>query len=111
MTVPSNDITRDERIAARVAGAAGLASVAGITYANFGLRGPLLVSGSPAETIGRIASSPGVFRASILLDVAYVAGVVVGLVSLHSRTSRTSSTAGGSTLRWRSSNWASARSS
>ncbi len=79
----TSTIDNSQRTAARVAALAYLIPVALIVYANFGLRGPLFVSGDMAETVRRIAANEGLFRLSVTLDVAYCAGAVVLLTALY----------------------------
>jgi hypothetical protein len=66
--------------AARIAGFAYLIPTAFVVYANFGLRGRLLVSGDTAETVRRIAADISLFRLSVAFDLVYCVGVV-GLLS------------------------------
>lgn len=72
-----------QRTAARVAALAYLIPVAFVVYANFGLRGRLLVSNDMAETIRRLTTSASIFRLSIAFDLVYCVGVVVLLAALY----------------------------
>jgi hypothetical protein len=72
-----------QRTAAKVAGLAYLIPVAFVVYANFGMRGRLLVGGDVAETVRRIAAAMPLFRLSVAFDVVYCVGVVVLLSALY----------------------------
>lgn len=76
-------VSDTQRMSARVAGWAYLIPVVIIVYANFGLRGPLIVSGDVAETLRRMAVAETRFRVSIVFDVAYCVGVAVLLSALY----------------------------
>lgn len=78
-----NVIDAAQKTAAKIAGLAYLISMALVVYANFGMRGRLLVSGDVAETVRRIAASEPLFRLSVLFDVVYGAGVVALLSALY----------------------------
>jgi uncharacterized protein DUF4386 len=78
-----NVIDGTQQTAAKVAGLAYLIPVAFVVYANFGMRGPLLVSGDTAETVRRIAAAVPLFRLSVAFDVVYCVGVVVLLSALY----------------------------
>lgn len=76
-------IDETQRTAARVAALAYLIPVAFVVYANFGLRGRLLVSNDMAETIRRVVTSPSIFRLSVAFDLVYCVGIVVLLAALY----------------------------
>jgi hypothetical protein len=78
-----NVIDGAQQSAARVAGLAYLISVAFVVYANFGMRGGLLVSGDVAETVRRISAAVPLFRLSVAFDVVYCVGTVVLLSALY----------------------------
>jgi hypothetical protein len=78
-----NRIDVSQRSAAKVAALAYLIPVAFIVYANFGLRGRLLVTGNMAETVRRIAAATPLFRLSVAFDLVYCIGVVVLLSALY----------------------------
>lgn len=78
-----NVIDISQRNAAKVAAIACLISFPFVVYANFGLRGPLFVTGDIAETVRRIAAAAPVFRLSVALDIVYCTGVVVLLAALY----------------------------
>ena len=78
-----NVIDISQRNAAKVAAIACLISFPFVVYANFGLRGPLFVTGDIAETVRRIAAAAPVFRLSVAFDIVYCTGVVVLLAALY----------------------------
>jgi hypothetical protein len=78
-----NVIDDSQRTAAKVAALAYPISMACVAYANFGLRGDLMVSGDFAETARRIAAAQPVFRLSIILDLVFAMGIVVQLTALY----------------------------
>jgi hypothetical protein len=83
MSERRNVVDASQQTAARVAGLAYLISIAFVVYANFGMRGRLLVSGDVAETVRRIAGAVPLFRLSVAFDVVYCIGVVVLLSALY----------------------------
>jgi hypothetical protein len=78
-----DDIDATQQTAAKVAGLAYLIPVAFIVYANFGLRGPLFVTGDTAETMRRIAAAVPTYRLSVVFDLVYCVGVIVLLSALY----------------------------
>jgi hypothetical protein len=76
-------IDATQQTAAKVAGLAYLIPVAFVVYAQFGIRGPLVVSGDTAESVRRIAAALPLFRLSAAFDVVYCVGVVVLLSALY----------------------------
>ncbi len=78
-----NVVDETQQRAAKIAGVAYLIPVAFVVYANFGIRGPLIVSGNIAETVRRIAAAMPLYRLSVALDLAYCVGVVVLLSALY----------------------------
>jgi hypothetical protein len=78
-----NVIDASQQTAAKVAGVAYLIPVAFVIYANFGMRGGLIVPGNTAETVRRIAAAVPLFRLSVAFDVVYCIGVVVLLSALY----------------------------
>lgn len=83
MTTQRNLIDASQRTAAKVAALAYLITLAFVVYANFGMRGHLLVSGDMAETVRRIAAAESLFRLSVAFDLVYCTGVVVLLTALY----------------------------
>lgn len=83
MTERVNVVDATQQTAAKVAGFAYLISIAFVVYANFGMRGKLLVAGDTAETVRRIAAAVPLFRFSIAFDVVYCVGSVVLLSALY----------------------------
>jgi hypothetical protein len=69
MTAKPGVIDDAQRAAARVAGLAYLIPTTFVIYANFGMRGRLMVAGDAAETMRRIAASAPLFRLSVVFDL------------------------------------------
>lgn len=69
--------------AAKIAGLAGLLTIAIIVAANFGINTRLMVEGNATETAKNILAHPTLFRLSILAYLAYCAGIIVLLTSLY----------------------------
>jgi hypothetical protein len=78
------------RVAAKVAGLAYIIPMVAIAYANFGMRGALLVKGDETETLRRIAAAQPLFRLSLAFDLLYCLGVVVLVSALYVLLSRVS---------------------
>jgi hypothetical protein len=76
-------IDQSQRTASRVVGVAYILSVAIVVIANFGVGGRLMVAGDAAATMHNIASSVGLFRLTIVLDLIYGVGVVVLAAALY----------------------------
>jgi Domain of unknown function (DUF4386) len=82
MAAGMNTIDRSQRRAAAAA-LAFLIPMAFVIYANFGMRGGLLVAGDMAETVRRIAAREALFRLSVAFDLLYCAGVVALAAALY----------------------------
>jgi hypothetical protein len=78
-----NDITPSQRTAAKVAAITFPIAFFCVAFAHYGLRGDLVVTGDPAETMRRIAAAVPVFRLSVGFDVAYATGMTILLTSLY----------------------------
>lgn len=76
-------IDGSQRTAAKVAGLSYLITFAIVVYVNFGIHDRLIVAGNPAETARNIVAHQALFRASILGDLIYCAGIVVLLTALY----------------------------
>jgi hypothetical protein len=76
-------ISGPQRSAAKVAGLAFPISFAFLVYANFGLRGSLIVSEDSAETVRRVAAAESLFRLSVAFDLVYCTGFIVLLTALY----------------------------
>ena len=76
-------IDNSQRKAARVAGIAGLVTMALIVASNFGISERLVVAGNAAETARNILAHQTLFRLSIASDLLYATGVVVLLTALY----------------------------
>jgi hypothetical protein len=77
------DVDDAQQRAAKVAALAYLIPVAFVVYANFGLRGPLLVRDDMAESVRRVAAAASIFRLSVAFDLVYCIGVVVLMAALY----------------------------
>jgi hypothetical protein len=76
-------IDNSQRIAAKVAGLAGLFTMAIVVFANYGLLNPLVVPGNVAETARNIVAHERQFRIAVTCFLTYSAGVVVLLAALY----------------------------
>jgi hypothetical protein len=81
MTISTID--NSQRTAAKVAGFAGLFTMAIVVFANYGLLNPLIVPGNPAETARNIVAHEQSFRITVTCFLIYSAGVVVLLTALY----------------------------
>ena len=81
MTISALD--NSQRTAAKVAGLAGLFTMAIVVFANYGLLNPLIVPGDPAETARNIVAHEQSFRITVACFLIYSAGVVVLLAALY----------------------------
>jgi hypothetical protein len=81
MTISAID--NSQRTAAKVAGLAGLFTMAIVVFANYGLLNPLMVPGNPAETARNIVAHEQSFRIAVTCFLIYSAGVVVLLTALY----------------------------
>ena len=81
MTISTID--NSQRTAAKVAGLAGLFTMAIVVFANYGLLNPLIVPGNPAETARNIVAHEQSFRITVTCFLIYSAGVVVLLTALY----------------------------
>ena len=70
-------IDNSQRTAAKVAGIAGLLTMAIVVFANYGLLNPLIVPGNLAETARNIVAQEQSFRIIVICFLIYSAGVVV----------------------------------
>lgn len=78
-----NAIQDSQRNAARVAGLAGLVTMAIVVVANFGINGRLLVPGNAAQTAENIIAHQALFRVSIACFLTYSVGIVILLTALY----------------------------
>jgi hypothetical protein len=78
----SYSIDESQRVAARVAGWSYLLSFAIVCYANFGMH-DRLISNSASETARNILAHEQLFRAGIVGNLFYCAGVVVLVSALY----------------------------
>jgi hypothetical protein len=76
-------IDNPQRTAAKVAGIAGLFTMAIVVFANYGLLNPLIVPGNAAETARNIVAHERAFRVTVICFLLYSAGVVVLLAALY----------------------------
>ena len=76
-------IDNSQRTAAKVAGIAGLLTMAIVVFANYGLLNPLIVPGNLAETARNIVAHEQLFRIIVICFLIYSAGVVVLLTALY----------------------------
>jgi hypothetical protein len=76
-------IDNSQRTAAKVAGLAGLFTMAIVVFANYGLLNPLVVPGNVAETARNIVAHEQSFRITVICFLMYSAGVVVLLSALY----------------------------
>jgi len=76
-------IDNSQRTAAKVAGIAGLFTMAIVVFANYGLLNPLIVPGNAAETARNIVAHERAFRVAVICFLLYSAGVVVLLAALY----------------------------
>lgn len=72
-----------QRVAARVAGASCLLSMAVVVAANFGILARVNVPGDAAATARNIVAQGSLYRLGIVLLVLYAAGVLVQLSALY----------------------------
>ena len=83
MTGPAHPIDDSQRTAAKVAAVASLLTFGLIVFANFGMRGRLLISGDMAATVRGVAAAEPLYRMSVVVDLVYCAGVVVLLTAMY----------------------------
>ena len=76
-------IDNSQRTAAKVAGIAGLFTMAIVVFANYGLLTPIIVPGDAAETARNIVAHERAFRVAVICFLLYSAGVVVLLAALY----------------------------
>jgi hypothetical protein len=79
----ANTIDESQRKAAKVAGFAGLFTMAIVVFANFGITERLVVAGNAVETARNILAHQTLFRINIACFLVYCAGVVVLLTALY----------------------------
>jgi uncharacterized protein DUF4386 len=78
-----NAIENSQCKAAKVAGSAGLVTMAIVVIANFGINARLLVPGNAAETADNIIAHQTLFRIGIACFLTYSAGIVILLSALY----------------------------
>ena len=83
MRTAISSIDESQRRAARVAGFAGLLTIATAVSANYGIFERLIVAGDPAATARNILAHETLFRISIACCLLYSAGVVMLLAALY----------------------------
>ena len=76
-------ITPGQRVAARIAGASCLLSMAIVVAANFGIMARVNVPGDAAATARNIIAQESLYRLGIVMLVLYAAGVLVQLSALY----------------------------
>src|SRR5438270_847553 len=76
-------IDNSQRIAAKVAGVAGLLTFAIVVFSNFVLLNPLIVSGNVAATAQNVVAHETQFRITVVCFLTYSLGVVVMLSALY----------------------------
>src|SRR4051794_11453732 len=76
-------IDDSQRKAAKVAGFAYLITFIVVVFANFGIHDRLNVSGDAAGTARKILEHESLFRAGIVLDLVYCAGLVALITALY----------------------------
>src|SRR3982750_2873950 len=76
-------IDHSQRKAAKIAGLAGLLPIPLVVFANFAVHERLIVAGNAAQTAHNIVANETLFRASMLCDLFYAAGVVALLAALY----------------------------
>jgi hypothetical protein len=81
MTVTTIDDS--QRTAAKVAGLAGLFTMAIVIFSNFAIQERLMVAGNPAETARNILAHERLFRFGIACGLVYCVGLVVLLTALY----------------------------
>jgi hypothetical protein len=78
-----NNIDRSQRVAARIAGVSGLASLAIVVLANYALLSPLIVPGNAADTAHNIVAHQTQLRIALTCFLTYSAITVVLLAALY----------------------------
>lgn len=78
-----SEITPGQRLAARIAGASCLLSMALVVAANFGIVARLNVPGDAAASARNIVAHESLFRLGIVMFVLYAAGLLVLLSALY----------------------------
>ncbi len=78
-----DSIDASQRDAARIAGAAYVASFVIVIYVNFGILQRLIVGDNPALTAGNILAHETFFRAGIAGQLLYCVGVLVTTAALY----------------------------
>ena len=76
-------VTPGQRVAARIAGASCLISMALVVAANFGIMARVNVPGDAAASARNIVAHETLFRLAIVMFLGYAAGVVVLLSALY----------------------------
>jgi hypothetical protein len=78
-----NEITAEQRTAAKVAGVAGLFAFALVVFGNYVLLEPLIVPRNAADTARNILAHQTQFRIALACFIAYGVGAVVLLTALY----------------------------
>ena len=78
----TTSIDNSQRTAAKVAGIAGLLTVAIVVFGNFVLLGPLVVPRNAADTARNILAHETQFRAALICFISYGMGAIVVLTAL-----------------------------
>src|SRR3954464_4382211 len=79
----AHPIDQPHRKAAKIAGLAGLLPLPLVVFANFAVHERLIVAGNAAQTAHNIVANEALFRASMVCDLFYAAGVVTLLAALY----------------------------
>jgi hypothetical protein len=77
------EITPGQRVAARIAGASCLLSIALVVAANFGIMARITVPGDVTASVRNMVAHESLFRLGIVMFVLYAAGVLVLLSALY----------------------------
>jgi len=77
------EIDDSQRKAAKIAGLAGLLPLPLVVFANFAVHDRLIIAGNLAQTAQNIVANETLFRASIVCDLLYSAGLIVLLSALY----------------------------
>lgn len=83
MSLLALPITDVQRSSARVAAVTYPLAIFAVAFANFGLRGDLIIDGDVPETLRRIAAAEPAYRLSVAFDLGYALGMVVLLAALY----------------------------
>jgi hypothetical protein len=83
MEIPITKIDNSQRIAARVAGFAGLITIIIVIIGNYVLLSPLIIKGNAAATAQNIIAHETQFRIALTCFLIYSLGVIVLLAALY----------------------------